>query len=258
MGVEDALTPPPMTEEQPAPGKRVRQVDPALAGTAVYHALYLPTNWEAGRAWPVIVEYAGNQWQTSLGTPEGSSLGYGLSGGVDCIWLCLPYVDTLRQANALTWWGDVEATVAYCRRTIREVCEKYGGDTSSLLLAGFSRGAIACNYLGLHDDAIASLWRGFICHSHYDGVRDWPYPGSDRASAATRLSRLRGRPQFISHERSPESALDMTRRYLAEACPDGDFTFAELHCDEQTDTWVLRDSPERRLLRQWLQRVLAG
>lgn len=66
--------------------------------------------------------------------------------------------------------------------------------------------SIACNYIGLHDDEIAALWRGFICHSHYDGVRKWDYAGSDRQSAAIRLGRLRDRPQFISHETSVETA----------------------------------------------------
>jgi hypothetical protein len=46
-----------------------------------------------------------------------------------------------------------------------------------VFIAGFSRGAIACNFIGLRDDEIASLWCGFVVHSHYEGVRDWP--GSD-------------------------------------------------------------------------------
>ena len=75
-----------------------------------------------------------------------------------------------------------------------------GGDPERVLLVGFSRGAIGCNYLGLYDDEIAELWKAMIPYSHYDGVRLWGYPKSDMASARTRLKRLRDTPQLICHE----------------------------------------------------------
>ena len=50
-----------MTEGRPAAGKFVKQVAPEYQGTEVYHALYLPTDWVAGKLYPVIVEYAGNR-----------------------------------------------------------------------------------------------------------------------------------------------------------------------------------------------------
>jgi hypothetical protein len=169
------------------------------------------------------------------------------------IWLCLPFVDEEKRAHATSWWGDVGATVDYCTRAVRDVCRRHGGDRGAVFLAGFSRGAIACNFIGLHDDEIAAVWRGFVCHSHYDGVREhWPYEGADRASAARRLARLRGRPQFISHE----SSVDETRRYLAEACPDGAFTFVPAAFAAHTDRWVLRDCPERTAVREWFRDVL--
>ena len=40
------------------------------------------------------------------------------------------------------------------------------------------------------DDEVAALWCGFICHSHYDGVRSWGYTDDDPAAAAARLGRL--------------------------------------------------------------------
>src|SRR5439155_3747591 len=97
----------------------------------------------------------------SLGTVEGSNLGYGLSGGSNFLWLCLPYVKVAggRKENAITWWGDMEETVRYCKQSVRWVCEQFGGDTNRVVLAGFSRGAIAGNFIGLHDDEIAELWR---------------------------------------------------------------------------------------------------
>ena len=56
------------------------------------------------------------------------------------IWLSLPLVDAKKKANAPTWWGDVEATVAYCKKTVKQACANYGGDPAKVFLAGFSRG----------------------------------------------------------------------------------------------------------------------
>jgi hypothetical protein len=247
------LTTPPMTDEAPGPGKRVKQVHPEFRDTQIHHALYLPTDWVPGRKWPVLVEYAGNQYQaTSPGTIDGSNLGYGLSAGKGLIWICMPYVDPVQKINVRRWWGDVQATVDYCKLTVDRVGQQYGGVRPRVFLAGFSRGAIGCNFLGLHDDQIAGLWRGFICHSHYDGVRKWPYPDSDRASATARLARLKDRPQFISHEIS----VDETRQFLQAACPNGHFTFVPLAYPEHTDAWVLRNVPEREKLRAWFREAL--
>ena len=199
------------------------------------------------------MEYAGNKWKHGPGTVESCDLGYGITGGKDVIWVSMPYVDTKKKMNAAKWWGNVAATVEYCKLTVQRVCREYGGDASALFIAGFSRGSIACNYIGLHDDEIAALWKGFICHSHYDGVRKWAYKGSDRASAAIRLKRLGSRPQFISQERS----VDATRAYLKERHPAGNFTFLAMSFSEHTDTWAHRDIPERKAVRKWFRKVLA-
>jgi len=246
------LVTPPVTNDSPAPGRRVKMLLPMYVGTDLYHALYLPVDWKRSETYPVIVEYSGNKWKSSQGTVDECDLGYGVSGGKGVIWICLPFVDKKKGRNAATWWGDVEATVDYCKQSIQQVCAKYGGDSCKLFIAGFSRGAIACNYIGLHDDEISSLWRGFICHSHYDGVRKWEYKGSDKMSAALRLKRLGNRPQFISQEQS----ITATKKYLARALPDGKFTFQALPFPDHTDTWLLRDIPERRVMRDWFHQVL--
>jgi hypothetical protein len=252
------LSVPELKEGTPGPGRRVRMAAEGFEGTNIYHALYLPTDWKPGDSYPVIAEYAGNgNYQNdfgdeSTGRVEGSNLGYGISAGRGFIWLCLPFVDTERGENAIRWWGDVEATLSYCHSAIRQTCDLFGGDKERVILAGFSRGAIACNYIGLHNDRIARLWRGFIAYSHYDGVREWNYPESDRAAAAKRLARLDGRPQFICHEGSIDDTLD----YLLRACPDGDFTFCALPFRNHNDAWILRDTPARRAVREWVAETL--
>ena len=256
----DLITPL-MTDGMAAAGRRVKQTASAYRATDVYHALYLPTDWQAGKNYPVICEYAGNGNYTnkfgdhSAGTVEGCNLGYGISGGKGFIWVCLPYVGPGKEgklANITQWWGEVAETKKYCHAAVQEVCAKYGGDTNKVFIAGFSRGAIACNYIGLHDDEIAKLWCGFIAHSHYDGVRKWNYADSDKAAALVRLKRLDGRPQFISHE----GGTGETKKYLEETGVKGAFTLVDFPYRNHTDEWVLRPIKERELMRQWVAEVL--
>jgi hypothetical protein len=256
--IKPDLSTPPMTMDEPAPGKRVRQTLREYRDTEIYHALYLPTDWRQDRRCPVIVEYAGNGayhnefGDVCTGKVEDCNLGYGVSGGEGLIWVCVPYVSADGKQNQLQWWGDVAATVDYCKKAVRFTCHECGGDPSAVILAGFSRGAIACNYVGLRDDEIAGLWRAFIVHSHYDGVRTWGYAEDDRASALKRLRRLNGRPQFISHEGS----IAQTEAYLKSTHVEAPFTFVALPYRNHMDSWVLRDVPERRILREWLSKVL--
>jgi hypothetical protein len=228
-------------------------------GSAVYHVLCLPEDWQAGQRYPVIVEYAGNgpyknnYGDVSAGVPEGSSLGYGISGGRGFLWLCLPFIDSRQNRISTNWWGDAEATVDYCLETVPRICRDFGGDPNRVLLCGFSRGSIACNYVGLRNDRIAKLWRAFVCYSHYDGVRRWPYADWGGDFALERLRRLKGRPQFICQEDSVEE----TRKYISSTGIRGDFTFQTLPYRNHNDTWVLRPIPLRAKLRAWVHRVLA-
>ena len=261
--VPEDLQVPGVVKEPASAGRRVQQTTTGWEGTAVHHAFYLPVDWKPGGAYPVLVEYAGNGGyknafgDVSDGTVGGSRLGYGLSAGRGCIWLCLPFINIKdgEKSNATTWWGDVAETKRYSIATVRAVGRDWSGDARAVILCGFSRGSIACNYIGLHDDEIAGLWRGFFCYSHYDGVNTrWPYPDADVASARVRLQRLAGRPQFISMEKS----VDPIRDYLGKTGVTGDFTFVTIPFRNHNDAWVLRDIPERQAARDWLQRVLSS
>jgi acetyl esterase/lipase len=254
------LVTPTMIEAAPAAGLRVRQQLPGWEKSAVHHTLYLPQNWSPARKFPVIFEYPGNGsysnrfGDVSTGVPERCNLGYGMSGGTNFIWVCLPFVAVTNghASIATRWWGDVDATINYATNAVRFISERFGGDTNALILAGFSRGAIAGNFIGLHDERIAPLWRAFVLHSHYDGVRTWPYADSDRAAALVRLKRLGNRPQFVSHE----GTIEATEAYLRATGVAGNFTFVPLPFRNHSDAWVLRDVPERRKLRAWLEGVL--
>jgi len=258
--IEPDLAVPPVELGAPAAGQRVYATARGWQDTALFHAIYLPVNWQPGGKFPVIVEYPGNGGYRSRfgdvsdGSVEQCRIGYGVSAGRDYIWVSLPFVGVTEagRGNRAIWWGDADETAAYCVDTVREVCRDYGGDPGALVLAGFSRGSIACHAIGLRNDTIAGLWRAFICHSHYDGVRtSWPTGDADRFSALVRLQRLKGRPQFISHERSAAE----TRAYLQEADVPGDFTVVDFPFRNHTDLWAERDTALRRELRAWLRRI---
>ena len=253
------LVTPDITTEEPAAGRRVRQVAPEYEGTEVYHALYLPVDWKPGGKYSVIVEYTGNKFAEcgSTGEVKDANLGYGLTGGEGFIWVSMPYIEKGGQRNAVRWWGDKRATVDYCKTNLPRICEQFGGDPESIFICGFSRGAIGASYIGLADDEIASFWKGMITHDHFDGDRSWGYPGSDRKSALGRLSRLKGRPvlacgvgtEFLRDH--PELAeVTFLRPPVAEI-----FTIPEgkvIH--PHTDLWMHRASEYREQARQWLNR----
>ena len=258
----DLTVPACQTAGLPVAGKRVAQTTEGWQGTSVHHALYLPIDWKPAGGIPVIIEYPGNGnyrnkfGDVSTGKVEDGHLGFGISGGKGFIWVVMPFVEVTGgdKQNATTWWGDVAETKRYCIATVRDVCAKFGGDEKKVILCGFSRGAIACNFIGLHDDEIAKLWRAFVCHSHYDGVIEkWPYAGADRAAALLRLKRLDGRPQFISHEGSTAP----TEEFLRQSGIKGNWTFEPIPFRNHSDQWTLRDIPSRKRLRDWLSAVLA-
>jgi len=264
------LHPPPLISADPAAGLRVRVTAPEYAGTAVHHSIYLPADWQPGRQYPVIVEYTGNHYPAagSSGEVAGASLGFGLSAG-RFIWVVLPFVAADTRSNARTWWGDEQATVAYAKTNIPRICARFGGDPARVFLCGFSRGAIAVNYIGLHDDQIARLWRGFITHDHYDGQRAWPNTTwgtpleAYRHDARTRLARLANRPVLVMQAESTQPIQD----YLSQAPHPGQFTFLDVPMQayfptlphntiihHHNDQWLLYNLPAATQARDWLQK----
>ncbi len=263
---------PPLTSAAAAAGRRVIMRLPEPPSQHVYHTVSLPTDWRPDGRFPVLAEWAGNgpfrsaAGDTNSGRVEDAALAQGLAGTDGAIVLGLPYLDGAGHHNVSMWWGtppthDAAATLAYAKAAIRDVCKRWGGDTERVVLVGFSRGAIACNALGLADDEIAGLWQAAVCFSHYDGLRAWPFEGSSAAAARTRLGRLHGKPQLIMAESVGEPgaaspALAATRTFLSEAGVEGEFRFRETGFLNHDDDWALRPGPARREARRWLSEVL--
>jgi len=273
----ETLTLPPIVEF-PAPGKRAAIAPEDYKNTAVHHMLYLPPDWQAdwkkkNLRYPLIVEYSGNKFPASgsTGKVEDSALGFGLTDG-RAIWLNLPFISKGLQKNEDHWWSDEKATLAYAKTIVPQITEQYGADPDRVILCGFSRGAIAVNYLGLHDDEIAKLWSAFVTHDHFDGEKEWPGTtwGSPlaayRQSAIERLARIKGRPYLVCQNPHPGHI----KSYLEKQTSLDNFTFLpvdtqkilgsfpnEIAVHPHTDRWLLKPSGARLQARRWLQKALA-
>lgn len=260
---------PEMQVSAPAAGRRVKIVTPEYTNTGVHHSLYLPKDWKPGRKYPVIVEYAGNSFPAAGCTGEvgDAGLGFGLSQG-QFIWVVLPFIEKDYQSNAKNWWGDELATVEYCKQNIQRVISDFGGDPINVFLCGFSRGAIAVNYIGLYDEDISRIWAGFISHDHYDGQREWKNTswGSPlekyQKSALTRLSRIQGRPVLIMQADSADSI----RLYLKDYAEKDSMTFLDVPMKNifpmlpfqgvvhpHNDRWLLFENSYAIFAKQWLR-----
>jgi hypothetical protein len=256
----------PQAEEAPAAAGRRTFVRLEPNQPEIAYVVFLPANWEPSRKWPVFAELPGNggfqdaNGDHCSGLPEDCVMGYGLTEGRDWIWVCLPFLSGDGSTIARQWWGDAPmhdpaATLRFWRATLADVHRRFAGDPEAVVLAGFSRGAIACNALGLHDDDTASLWAAFLPCSHYDGVRPWPFPGSDREAARSRLRRLGPRPQFICGEAEQTEA---TRGYLASTSVSQEqMTIVATGFRNHSDRWTLRPCEARSKAREWLKKVSA-
>ncbi len=269
----EILAIPALSRGTPAAGQRVKATPPEYFGTQVFHTVYLPKHWQKhGPSIPIIFEYTGNYFPQagSTGEPEDAALGYGLSDG-KYIWVSLPYISAEHTDNAVTWWGDEQATIEYAKVNVPRIIREFGADADAVFLCGFSRGAIGVNYIGLHDDEIAKLWTAFIAHDHFDGVKQWGNTtwGSPlakyREAALERARRVGDRPYLVSQNGSKYG----TEEYLRAILPDIDnFTFNSIDAGEifggfpnefatapHTDRWLLKPSKYRSRTWEWMNRA---
>jgi hypothetical protein len=276
---------PPLTVGLPAPGQRAVVRSGESADSIAYHTVTLPTDWRPGQRYPVLVEWAGNGpyvndlGDRSSGRVEDGALAHGLAGGDGWIVLCLPFLNGAATANVTQWWGDAPAydpgpTQRYAAKAIDEVCEKWGGDRSKLVLVGFSRGSIACNAVGMSTPELASRWRGLVCFSHFAGVRDWPPPNTHKAEAIKLLSLMNDRDYFILAESrvagtgtgaaagargdaalKGSGMLEETRQFLAGVKTQDRIRFMSTGFLNHSDRWTLVPSLARDEVRAWLQAI---
>ncbi|WP_139314793.1 alpha/beta hydrolase family protein [Saccharicrinis aurantiacus] len=275
--IAQILTVPEMEPDKPAAGKRVKVIPPEYENTDVYYSIYLPSIYKVGNQYPVIVEYTGNYFPPTASTGEvkDANLAYALAEELGAIWIVLPYVE--KGQSILKWWGNEEETINYALTNIPRVCKEYGGNEDQIFICGFSRGAIAVNYLGLYNDEIAELWCGFFSHDHYDGQQEWRGKewGSPlkeyRAQAKMRMKRMNGRPALISSNGFDNDTPSKEEQYIIENNLDqyGTLSFIKVPIPQlvddfpneeiphaHTDKWMLYNSSYKEEVISWFKKYI--
>ncbi len=225
--------------------------------------------------------------ETALTEGEQAGMKEFIGGGKGFIWVVLPFVSADQKTDMDWWWGDPDITADYAVAAIDSVCKQWGGDAKEVILTGYSRGAIACNYIGLRNDKIAKLWLGMVPASHYDN-RGWKQSKVDQQRRTERLLRLGSTPQYVcseihlakrhtdpkllamirekniktidaaKRELELQSMLDQEgiRQFITQNHPKGKFTFVTFPWVNHDGQWILRDTPSRRHLRSWVKRLV--
>ncbi|MBS0586157.1 MAG: hypothetical protein JSR76_07680 [Verrucomicrobia bacterium] len=154
---------PPVEEGSPAPGKRVRVYLQDFPG--IYYIVFLPYNFTEYKTWPVICEipaHAMSDYRTWLG--------YGITGGVDYIWVSLPILNSEGSEILMSYLPEkINPTIECWEAVLKDLSIRFHINKQKIIIAGFSLGAFATSYLGNFNDAISLKWRAYIAHSHFDG-----------------------------------------------------------------------------------------
>jgi hypothetical protein len=250
---------PDMTDAAPAAGRRVRYQLAGDEATGIYCVLYLPTDWQAGETYPVIAEYSGNVFYDRLcystGRPEQCAMGYGMTEGSGAIWVSLPFVDRSADDDVVEDGFGANAgddTVDYALAALEDICQNWGGDTNNLYLSGFSRGAIACGYIGLRNDTIAALWKGFVACQHYDGSA---WKQSNMAGAISRAPRFQGEAIFQVDNSGQAANYEQLMDYTD---PSVEWTWMTSGLGFHSTAMFLDDRPSTMQVRQWFVDLTAN
>ena len=247
---EGRINVPNVENSAPAPGKRVRHRLPGDDPSGVYCVLHLPENWREGAQHPVVVEFPGNIFFTpdcySTGLPDQCVIGYGMTKGRDAICLGIPFVDRSSGKPVESGWGNPDDTAQYAMQVVSEVCAKFGGDRGNIVLTGFSRGAIACGYIGLRNEKIASLWKGFHACQHYDGDG---WNGATLPGALERAARFQGKGVFQTD--NPEVKFQQIMEVMHT-----DVTWANSGLGAHSTAMFLDDRPSTQKLREWFLQLV--
>ncbi len=242
---------PAVEDAAPAPGKRVRHRLPGDEKSGIYSVLNLPEDWQRGRKYPVIVEYPGNIMFATVcyspGLPDQCVIGYGITKGKGAICLGMPFVDRATGKIAENAWGNADDTAEYVLRMVAEVCAKFGGDRENIVLTGFSRGAIACGYIGLRNEKIAALWKGFHACQHSDGAN---WNGATMAGAIERAARFKGQAVFQTD--NPQDKFQPVMDAMKTKV-----TWAQSGLHFHSTAMFLDDRPSTQQLREWFWQLVS-
>ena len=162
--------------------------------------------------------------------------------------MSLPFVDRSAGVIAEGGWGVPDDTAAYAVAMVEHVVREFAADPANVVLTGFSRGALACGFIGLRDERIAALWKGFHACQHYDGDG---WNGATEAGALERARRFRGRAVF----QTDNSRAKFQRVMDAMSVP---VTWADSGLGAHATAMFLDDRPSTQALRRWFNDLVAA
>jgi hypothetical protein len=253
----DRLTVPEMQVRGPGAGRRIRYQLEGDEGSGIYCVLYLPKDWSPHKKYPVIAEFPGNIYFAnatfSTGRPEQCVLGYGMTKGEGAIWVSLPFVDRRAGTIIEDGWGDADQTADYAVSAVEEICRRFGGDRRNVVLAGFSRGAIAGGYIGLRNERVAALWKGMALCQHYDGDG---WNGATLDGALARAHRFSGLAIFQTDNSNEKLRDGNPKLQQIMKATGARVTYALSHLGAHACAMFLDERPSAQELRRWFQNLV--
>lgn len=243
------LTVPEIEEGVPEAGKRVKIYLPEYP--EAYYVLFLPYNFTDTTKLPIIFESPGNVYQeVSNGLPDSACLGYGISFGMDYIWVCVPFIDNTGYILRSYWGKDPSSIVDFWLAVLNDLNARFCIDNDKIVLSGFSRGAVSTSYIGNYNDEIASKWAAYFAHSHFDGCCQTLLGNTNE-----RIARIQKKKVLIS----------VGEQDIAKKCSRGAYenllkggysvTYIEVPDLDHSPFWILEDSESAEEARNWLRNL---
>lgn len=243
------LTVPEVEEGVPEAGKRVKIYLPEYP--EAYYVLFLPYNFTNTVKFPVIFESPGNVYQeVSSGLPDSACLGYGISFGMDYIWVCVPFVDNTGHILRSFWDSDPLSSVNFWLAVLNDLNAKFRIDNDKIVLSGFSRGAISTSYVGNYNDEISSKWAAYFAHSHFDGCCQ-----TLLGSTEERLNRIQKKKVLISAGALGTAKKCSWEAYTKLSKEEYSVTYIEVPDLGHSPFWILEDSGAAKEARIWLRNL---
>jgi len=250
----------------PIPGHRVWQhLNAYSAYDSIRHTVYLPTDYDTTKRWPLVVELPGNLNNAAEGAGETGLpiIGYGITKGQGAIWANMPFMAATEDSVKYGVWENGSyldyptATLKYAYRLLDTLKKSYKIDTTRMLLCGFSRGGEGVSVVGLAE--YDTLYKQFSAL--------WYCSGTDGQSLYTvvnynnrnkRMRNVTNTPVMITWGDQDDSASEIKTFWCTDSILTHTFRSPTTMCQiagyAHDNTWLL-DTSKSVIPRKWLADV---
>ena len=153
-----------------------------------------------------------------------------------------------------TWQEDLTLEVEHFQQAdtnrVLDLRQDVGGKGINVVrvLKALGYEALACGFIGLRDDRIAALWKGFHACQHYDGDG---WNGATEAGALELARRFRGKAVFqTDNSRAKFQAVMDAMRVPV--------TWADSGLGAHATAMFLDDRPSTQELRRWFRKLVTA